>query len=138
MRSDATGAKVGFSPRGLAIAPGDVVRWVMDGPNVHTTTAYHPSNGNAPLRMPPTARPWDSGFMMKPGDRFEVTFTVPGVYDYFCQPHEAVGMVGRIVVGEPGPAPYFSAPDPAWRAIPQAALAAFPPVDAIVRQGRIE
>ena len=42
-----------------------------------------------------------SGYLVEPGDRFEVTLTVPGVYDYFCTPHEAAGMVGRIIVGQP-------------------------------------
>ena len=138
MWSDAGGAHVGFRPRGLAIAPGDVVRWVVDGPNVHTSTAYHPTNGNAPLRIPAGARPWDSGYLLHPGDRFEVTLTVAGVYDYFCRPHEAVGMVGRIVVGNPGRAPYFPPPRPGWRPIPKAALAAFPDVHDILRRGRVD
>ena len=30
-----------------------------------------------------------------------MTLDRPGVYDYYCQPHEMAGMVGRIVVGEP-------------------------------------
>ena len=30
-----------------------------------------------------------------------MTFTVEGVYDYYCVPHEHAGMVGRIVVGTP-------------------------------------
>jgi hypothetical protein len=32
-------------------------------------------------------------------------FQHEGVYDYFCKPHEAAGMVGRIVVGNPGSGP---------------------------------
>lgn len=133
MWSDKSGANVGFRPRGVALAPGDTVRWVVDGPNVHTSTAYHPTNGMAPLRIPRGATPWDSGFLMPPDAHFEVTFTVPGVYDYFCMPHEAMGMVGRIVVGDPGPPPYHPPPDPAWRAIPQPALDAFPAVEDIMK-----
>ena len=34
-----------------------------------------------------------------PGEAFEVMLTEPGVYDYYCVPHEHAGMVGRIVVG---------------------------------------
>ena len=137
MWSDATGAHVGFVPHGLRVAPGDTVRWVVDGANVHTSTAYHPANGNAPLRMPAGARPWRSGYLMRPQDHFEVILSVPGVYDYFCEPHEAVGMVGRIIVGEPGSPPYFPSPHASWRPIPEAALAAFPDVGAIMRRGRI-
>src|SRR5574341_2040241 len=101
----------------------------MDSPgNPHTTTAYHPRNANHSLRIPQAATPWDSGFLLNPGDRFEVTLTVEGVYDYFCLPHEAGGMVGRIVVGVPGgpgtlPFDYFIG-RPAtrdWRPVPAAA-----------------
>jgi hypothetical protein len=43
---------------------------------------------------------------------FEHTFDVPGTYDYYCIPHRLMGMVGRIVVGEPaGPAEESSIPD---------------------------
>jgi plastocyanin len=71
--------------------------------NLHATTAYHPRNANHSLRIPEAAAPWDSGLLVKSGDTFEVTLT--DVYDYFCLPHEAAGMVGRIVVGRPGGRP---------------------------------
>src|SRR5688572_9165897 len=99
MRSDSLGARVWFDPIGRLVTPGTTVRWALvDG--VHSTTAYHPANGR-PLRIPEGARPWDSGILKEPGAGFEVRLTVPGVYDFFCLPHEAAGMVGRIVVGTP-------------------------------------
>jgi len=92
-----------------------------------------PSQEREPLAAhPEAAAPWDSGFLVKPGDTFEVTFTVEGVYDYFCLPHEAAGMVGRIVVGRPGgpgalPFDYFAGrpTTQAWVPVPEAARAAF-------------
>lgn len=141
MGSDVLGAKVWFDPIGVLIEPGQTVRWVNDGRNVHTATAYHPANDGRPLRIPEDAEPWDSGYLVEPGDRFEVTLTVEGVYDYFCAPHEAAGMVGRIIVGRPagpGALPFDDAHgDPAARSrrpVPAAARAAFPAVDAIMRQ----
>src|SRR2546422_629038 len=69
---------------------------------------------------------------------------VEGVYDYFCLPHEAAGMVGRIVVGRPGgpgalPFDYFTsrAATQAWVPVPEAARAAFPSVAAIVADGAV-
>src|SRR5947208_16776005 len=100
MRSDVLGSRVWFDPIGLYVEPGVTVRWIVRE-NVHTATAYHPRNDNHPLRIPEGAVPWDSGFLVHPGDHFDVTLTVPGVYDYYCMPHEEVGMVGRIVVGQP-------------------------------------
>src|SRR5207248_347887 len=60
-------------------------------------------NAGHSLRIPEAAIPWDSGFLVNRGDHFEVRLTVPGVYDYYCQPHEAAGMVGRIVGRPVGP-----------------------------------
>src|SRR5262249_26604975 len=95
------GAKVSLHPIGIRIEPGQTVRWIVHS-NVHTPTAYHPRNDGHSLRIPEGAEPWDSKFLVNPGNHFEVTLRVPGIYDYFCMPHEAVGMVGRIVVGRPG------------------------------------
>jgi plastocyanin len=93
------------------------------------------------LRIPEEAEPWDSGYLIEPGDQFEVTLTVPGVYDYFCAPHEVAGMVGRIIAGRPvGPGTlpfdYFQG-DPAardWRAVPEAARMVFPPIELVMNE----
>jgi plastocyanin len=140
LRSDPLGSHVSFDPIGVLIEPGQKVRWVNEA-NVHTSTAYHPANDRHALRIPEAAEPWDSGYLVEPGERFEITLTVPGVYDYFCAPHEMAGMVGRIIVGEPtgpGALPFddFDG-DPAaqdWRPVPAAAQAAFPPVAAIMHE----
>lgn len=132
MAGTANGSAVWFDPIGIRIAPGETVRWTnVDAGNAHTTTAYHPANGH-PRRMPDGAIPWDSGYLL-PQQSFAVTLTVPGVYDYFCRPHEHAGMVGRIVVmasgaaapAEPGPA----------EDIPAVALVMFPTVAETVRLG---
>ena len=34
--------------------------------------------------------------------QFDYQFTVEGTYDYYCIPHQTLGMVGRIVCGNPG------------------------------------
>src|SRR3954469_21758166 len=139
MRSDPDGAHVGFDPIGLKIVPGTAVRWVVEA-NLHTTTAYHPANGGHPLRIPERAESWDSDYLVEPGQRFEVVLTAEGVYDYFCTPHEMAGMVGRIIVGRPGGPGARPADDAAyarqgWRAIPPAAKAAFPSINAMMTKG---
>src|SRR3954454_86800 len=130
LRSDPDGARVGFDPIGLRVAPGTTVRWVVEA-NVHTTTAYHPANGGHPLRIPEHAAPWNSDYLVEPGQTFEVTLTTEGVYDYFCIPHEIGGMVGRIIVARPGgPGARSPAKD-----IPAAARAASPSVKRIMAEG---
>lgn len=142
MRSDALGARVWFDPIGLYVKPGTTVRWVVRE-NVHTTTAYHPRNDHHPLRIPERATPWDSGFLVNPGAHFDVTLTAPGVYDYYCKPHEAAGMVGRIVVGDPGPGAkrfdYWSGQPGTehWLHVPDAARSASPSVARIMAEHRV-
>ena len=143
LQSDMLGTTVGFDPIGLHVAPGTTVRWVVEA-NVHTVTAYHPRNDQHSLRIPPEAEPFDSGFLINPGNAFELRLVSEGVYDYFCLPHEAAGMVGRIIVGRPGgpgllPFDYFkSLPEGRqWKDVPPAAQAAFPSVAAILQAGTV-
>lgn len=140
MRSDPSGARVWFDPIGILIHPGQTVRWVVEE-NVHTTTAYHPQNDHHSLRIPERAAPWNSGYLVNPGDHFEVTLTVEGVYDYYCIPHEMAGMVGRIIVGKPvgpGSMPYdYYRGRPGtenWLPVPGAAQRAFPGIERIMRE----
>lgn len=137
MRGTSRGEEVWFAPIGLAVAPGTTLRFVNRDPgNSHTSTAYHPRFLDRQLRIPDAAEPWDSDFLL-PDQHFDVSLTVPGVYDFFCQPHEHAGMVGRIVVGRPGLDAGWQGPAPASDDLPEAALAAFPPVEAILAQGQV-
>ncbi len=139
MRAKPDGSDMWFDPIGALVEPGQIIRWIVER-DVHTTTAYHPRNDNHSLRIPESAEPWDSGYLVEPGSSFEIALTVPGVYDYFCAPHEQAGMVGRLIVGHPDgpgllPFDYFKA-DAARRHladVPPAARAAFPPVERIMR-----
>lgn len=135
MRSDRAGGVVGFDPVGLLLAPSTTVRWVCDA-NVHTTASYSPQNMNHSQRIPLSARPWSSDFLL-PGQHFEVTLTVEGVYDYYCLPHEQAGMVGRLIVGRPAgpgtlPFDYFVRLGRHWLPVPLAAQKAFPSIEDIL------
>lgn len=130
------GEHVWFSPIGLAVAPGTTIRFANDDRgNSHTSTAYHPDNHGKTLRIPSGAEPWDSGYLL-PGKSFEITLTAPGVYDYYCVPHEVAGMVGRILVGTPD--------DPGWEdavpedGLPKRAGGVLPSVEDILAETRIE
>ena len=137
MRGTARGDHVWFSPRGLAVAPGTTVRFVnRDKGNSHTSTAYHPAFFDRKRRIPKAAQPWDSDYLL-PDESFEVTLTVPGVYDYYCVPHEMAGMAGRIVVGVPA--------DPGWEGpsddsgdLLAETLASLPSVEEILAKGRVD
>ncbi len=138
------GSQVAFDPVGVHVQPGQVVRWVQMA-NFHSVSAYHPANGRHECRIPTDATPWDSGVLTglpgTAGASFERTFRQEGVYDYFCQPHEQSGMVGRIVVGRPlagpGTRPCNYAPEKGWEVVPESARQSLPAVSEILRLGQI-
>jgi plastocyanin len=72
-----------FSPRRIAVRPGDTVRWVNTSDLPHTSTS---SDGR-----------WDSG-IVEPGGYFERTFDDAGTFDYICELHVAQGQTGVVEV----------------------------------------
>lgn len=89
-----------FLPGTVEIPLGATVVWTNQGRFEHTATddpALALVPGHAVL--PPTAEPWHSG-SLSAGQVWERTFDVPGTYVYFCQRHEADGMLGSITVTE--------------------------------------
>lgn len=137
MQGALEGALVWFDPVGIRVEPGQEIQWVnLDAGNSHTSTAYHPANGNHALRMPGDATPWNSGYLL-PNETFSTILNEPGVYDYFCMPHEHAGMVGRIVVGTP-PADswiYENENTNSSMGVPSAALKTFPSLAKILEMG---
>ncbi|KQW85813.1 hypothetical protein ASC89_01690 [Devosia sp. Root413D1] len=133
MQGTPDGSQVWFDPVGILVQPGQTIRWTNRDPgNSHTVTSYHPSLFDRPRRIPEAATPWDSDYLL-PDESFSLTLSVPGVYDYYCVPHEHAGMVGRVVVGTPSAsaADYANA-GAALTELPQVALAGFPDVAAII------
>lgn len=93
------GSEQHFSPHVVWVEPGGTVTWELESGS-HDVVAYHPDN-DRPRRMPADAEPWQSDLLTEAGATVEHTFEVAGVYDYFCTPHESMGMVGTVIVGEP-------------------------------------
>lgn len=137
MRGSARGERVWFNPQGLLVDPGTTLRFLNhDNGNSHTSTAYDPAILGRQRRIPVGATPWNSDFLL-PDQQFDVTLTLPGVYDFYCQPHEHAGMVGRIVVGLPDQMPGWQGPAPDSGDLPPEALAAFPKVEDILARTRV-
>ena len=136
MRGSSRGARIWFDPIGLAVAPGATLQFTNRDPgNSHTATTYHPGVFGRERRIPVAAEPWDSEFLM-PGESFEITLSAPGVYDYYCVPHEMAGMVGRIVVGTMNDSGW-EGPSENRNDISTKVLAALPTVDSILAKGRV-
>lgn len=91
-----------FDPIGLFVESGTTVTFVNSS-GAHSSTSYNEGNGGATTtRIPQEAESWNSETLSSQGATFDYTFDVAGTYDYFCIPHKALGMVGRVVVDEPG------------------------------------
>jgi plastocyanin len=74
------------------------VTWRNTSQLTHTVTDDPAKATNqADAQLPSGVQAWDSGDL-NAGQTFTHTFDVAGTYKYFCQPHEAAGMVGTIVV----------------------------------------
>lgn len=101
-----------FDPVGLYVEPGDTVTFRLDEES-HSTVAYHEDNELAEeTRISDDAEPWSSDTFDEQGATFQRAFDAQGTYDYYCGSHKDQGMVGRIVVGEPGgPAEGSEVPD---------------------------
>ncbi|MCA9558319.1 MAG: cupredoxin domain-containing protein [Myxococcales bacterium] len=67
-----------MNPNVVEISVGTTVRWTNLDANVHTVTSGAPGAADGIF---------DSGNLLQ-GETFEFTFLAPGVYTYFCQPHQ--------------------------------------------------
>jgi len=101
------GDRMVFEPALVEAEPGDTVRFLFEDPG-HNAAAYHPDNRGKPELIPQGAEVWDSGFK-NPGQEFEVSLSTEGVHHYYCLPHEGLGMVGMIAVGDASKGPGLDA-----------------------------
>lgn len=96
------GGEYYFDPIGRFVEPGTTVTFENESGS-HSSVSYQDGVGQATTtRIPDGAQSWESSILSESGATVEHTFETTGTYDYFCGPHKALGMVGRIVVGEPG------------------------------------
>ena len=77
-----------FEPDELTIEPGTTVVWEWVGVADHN---INPSEQ-------PEGADWEGHPDLKADGDYEYTFTEEGTYDYVCDPHIGVGMVGSIEV----------------------------------------
>lgn len=98
-----------FDKAEIIIKPGDFVTWVSRE-GEHTTTSYDFDNFGQAL--------WDSGLLQVP-EGFARQFEVEGDFEYFCIPHELLGMTGvvRVRAEEPPPPEPPEIPEPASLAL---------------------
>ena len=81
--------KMVFNQEIVRIDPGDTVFWKATdrGHNVEFISKNGVPNGV-------------EKFKSKVGKDTEFTFTIPGIYAYWCVPHKTLGMIGFVIVGD--------------------------------------
>jgi plastocyanin len=114
-----------FLPETIVVHVGDTVEWTLESPTSHTVTF---GTEPADLRLPSAGVTVDSdgarhaviasptedvnsGLLGPKGQdrgglaqlplevtRFRVTFTQPGIFNYFCAQHDELDMVGKVIV----------------------------------------
>jgi len=113
-----------FDPADIKIEVGDTVVWENVGTVGHSVTAYEDN-------IPDGADYWASGGFdaeqpardsypeqgdIPGGESYQHTFETLGTHEYFCIPHEGVGMVGSVEVVE-----NIETPAPTGPAVPDSA-----------------
>ena len=78
-----------FSQEIVRINPGDTVYWKSTDPGHNVQ--FISKNG-----VPDGVEKFKS----KVSKDTEFTFTIPGIYAYWCVPHKTLGMIGFVIVGE--------------------------------------
>jgi Plastocyanin len=78
-----------FSQEIVRIDVGDTVFWKSTDPGHNVEFVL---KGGVPEGV--------EKFKSKVGKDTEYTFTIPGIYAYWCTPHKTMGMIGFIIVGD--------------------------------------
>ena len=74
-----------FCPNSVTISAGTTIRWVNGSTTFHTVTPQGHTEFNR----------WTTDTS---GQSMEHTFSNTGTFNYFCEPHQALGMTGVIIV----------------------------------------
>lgn len=79
-----------FTPANITIMVGQTVEWQNAG-------GFHNVNGSL-ATYPDNPEGFDNGAAASSAWTFTFTFNIPGVYNYQCDPHVGLGMVGTVTV----------------------------------------
>jgi plastocyanin len=78
-----------FTPASISIKAGDTVTWTWAGGNHDVTSGANCTNDNVFTK---------SALQSTNGATFQQKFDKAGTFEYFCTPHCAGGMKGKVVV----------------------------------------
>lgn len=82
-----------FDPPELTIKAGDTVKWVNNKLSPHNVVF-----DDSKLGKEEAGKLSHKGLVFSPGESYATTFSDPGTYTYYCEPHRGAGMVATITV----------------------------------------
>jgi plastocyanin len=85
---------LGFEPSTVTIKPGDEVKWVNNKLSPHNVVFATGEGVDESVATKLSHK----GLAFAAGESFSSTFTEPGNYTYYCEPHRGAGMVGKVIV----------------------------------------
>ncbi|HUE63472.1 MAG TPA: plastocyanin/azurin family copper-binding protein [Rhizomicrobium sp.] len=90
--------KARFAPDVINISVGDTVHWTNPAFVTHTVT-FDPAQAQTAgdVALPGGVAPFGSGDIDE-DQSYSHTFTAKGTYKYVCKYHEAMGMLGTVIV----------------------------------------
>ena len=86
------GGSLVFEPESVTVSTGETVAWEWDSSGHNVVVDSQPEGGEW------TGTDGGSSTTYDQGHTHTFTFDVAGTYEYFCAPHQSVGMRGTIVV----------------------------------------
>lgn len=86
LNKDDAGNKMIYSEELVHIEVGETITWVPTSKGHNVEMIAGPAGADLPKKS-------------KNGKEVSMTFTVPGIYYYWCTPHKGMGMIGLVVVG---------------------------------------
>jgi plastocyanin len=87
------GGTLQFDPPALTIKAGDTVKWVNNKLSPHNVVFDSTKVAEAQA-----GKLSHKSLAFSAGESFESTFSEPGTYTYYCEPHRGAGMTGTITV----------------------------------------
>jgi plastocyanin len=88
------GGSYAYEPAEVTVDVGETVTWTWDSPNHNIVVSEQPAGASW------NGTDGDGSTTYDAPHTYEFTFETPGTYEYYCQPHEGLGMVGTVVVEE--------------------------------------
>lgn len=86
------GGSYAFEPSSVTVAVGDTVTWTWESANHNVVVSSQPDGAEWPGTAGGGSRTYDVDHT------YEYTFETAGTYEYYCQPHEGLGMIAEVVV----------------------------------------